>query len=297
MAEAAANALGCPTDSILVCSTGVIGVPLPIEQVREAIREAASNLNGSTIEAARAIMTTDTVEKMAGAACEQFRVAGFAKGSGMVHPNMGTMLAFLVTDAAIAPHDLQTCLERVTERTFNCVTVDGDTSTNDTVILQATGRGAFLKDDGLERFEALLGETCQTLAKAIARDGEGASRLLEVRVKGCACDSEARDAARAVARSPLVKTAVYGCDPNWGRIVAALGAEGVPGLDDVSVDVAGMSLVSGGAPLPFDEKLASQAMRVQEVAIEIALPGPGAGVAWGCDLTGEYVRINAEYRS
>lgn len=297
MAEVTAARLGCPVDDVLVCSTGVIGVPLPIQRVTEAIGRATRCLDATSDEAARAIMTTDLAPKTAGLRIGDYGVAGFAKGSGMIHPNMATMLAFVVTDATIAAPDLQAVLRDVADRTFNMVTVDGDTSTNDTLILQATGEGDPLAGASLRQFEAALESVCRDLAKAIARDGEGATRLIEVTLQGCPTDRAARQAARAIVRSPLVKTAITGCDPNWGRIISALGAEGVAGLDRASVRVAGVDLLEDGRPLRVDETEASRAMDQDEVAIHVQLPGDGYAVAWGCDLTGDYVRINADYRS
>jgi glutamate N-acetyltransferase / amino-acid N-acetyltransferase len=299
MARVAAEALGCATDHVLVCSTGVIGVPLPIGPVSRAIAEAASTLDASMDRAAQAILTTDTCTKIAGAQVDGVAVGGFAKGSGMIHPNMATMLGFLATDVSAPPEALQALLKDVVARTFNAITVDGDTSTNDTVILQATGEGVVVApgETGWEALRQALLATCTDLARAIARDGEGASRLLEVRVDGLDGDAAAREAARAVARSPLVKTAVHGCDPNWGRVVGALGAAGVPGLDSLNLTLAGHQVLAEGRPLPFDEGTVSDAMDTDEVVVQITLPGRGHGHAWGCDLTAGYVTINADYRT
>jgi len=299
MARATAEALGCATDHVLVCSTGVIGVPLPIGSVTSAIVEAASSLDASMERAAQAILTTDTCTKVAGAQVAGVTVGGFAKGSGMIHPNMATMLGFLATDVSAPPEALQSLLQDVTDRSFNAITVDGDTSTNDTVILQATGCGlaAAPGEPAWEALREALLTTCTTLARAIARDGEGASRLLEVRVDGLGDDAAARAAARAVARSPLVKTAIHGCDPNWGRIVGALGAAGVDGLDTLNLTLAGHPVLAEARPLPFDEGTVSDAMDTDEVVVQITLPGTGQGLAWGCDLSAGYVTINADYRT
>ncbi|MDP6942685.1 MAG: bifunctional glutamate N-acetyltransferase/amino-acid acetyltransferase ArgJ [Myxococcota bacterium] len=299
MAKATAAALGCAVDQVLVCSTGVIGVPLSIAPVVDAIEGASRHLGAPMERAARAIMTTDTTTKTAGTHLAGISVGGFAKGSGMVHPDMATMLGFLATDVSAPPDALQALLEAVVDKTFNAITVDGDTSTNDTVILQATGRGRAVTpaSPGWAALERALTTTCTDLARAIARDGEGATRLVEVRVDGLDDDARARCAARAVARSPLVKTAIHGCDPNWGRIVGALGAVGVRGLDALSLDLAGHPVLRDGRPIPFDEAAVSRAMSTDEVILQITLPGDGHGVGWGCDLTAGYVTINADYRT
>jgi glutamate N-acetyltransferase/amino-acid N-acetyltransferase len=217
----------------------------------------------------------------------------------MIHPDMATMLAFLATDARVSPPHLQALLSRVADRTFHQVTVDGDTSTNDTVVLQATGLGPEARPgtDAFGALESALTEVARRLARAIARDGEGATRLLTVTVEGLADDAAARRAARAVARSPLVKTAVHGRDPNWGRVVGALGAAGVPGLDRLDLDLAGVPVLRAGRPIGFDEAAASDALGAEEVVVSARFPGPGRGEAWGCDLTEGYVRINASYRT
>ncbi|MGB0590080.1 MAG: bifunctional glutamate N-acetyltransferase/amino-acid acetyltransferase ArgJ [Myxococcota bacterium] len=299
MAQACAHRLGCDIDQILVCSTGVIGVPLPIAPVERAIIDAAGDLGGDLGRAAAAILTTDTQRKVAGRTIGDVSVGGFAKGSGMIHPNMATMLAFLVTDAEVSEDALQALLKATVDTTFNAVTVDGDTSTNDTVILQATGQGA-PAPMGSPAWHALaeaLEATCTQLAKAIARDGEGATQLLEVQVHGLADNATARAAAKAVARSPLVKTAAHGRDPNWGRIIGALGAHGVPHLEEVSVEVAGCSVLHQGRPVLVDEAHVSHAMDTDTLLVRVEVPGPGYGVAYGCDLSAGYVSINAEYRT
>ena len=228
-----------------------------------------------------------------------FSVAGVAKGSGMIHPNMATMLGFLVTDAAISAEDLSVALSEVNARTFNAISVDGDTSTNDTVILQATGQGAALTRGGAgwAAFIEALEAVAQKLAFAIVSDGEGATRTFEVGIQGASSDAIAMSAAKAVVRSPLVKTAIHGSDPNWGRIVGALGAEGVEDLDSVSIRIGGYPVVTDGAPVDFDEATLHSAMSQNHVVIDIALPGAGVGRAWGCDLGPNYISINADYRS
>lgn len=295
----AAKLLGCAPDQVLVCSTGVIGVPMPMDRLLPALSDAALNLGDHGARAARAILTTDITVKEVACEVEGVRVAGMAKGSGMIHPNMGTMLAFLVTDAEVEPADLQALLGPIVDRSFNCVTVDGDTSTNDTVILQATGHGGPARP-GSPRYAALaraLEAACVKLARDIAADGEGATTLLEVVVQGLDSDALAREAARAVARSPLVKSAIHGRDPNWGRVVGALGAAGAKGLDSLDLDFCGVPVLRGGQVLAWDERAASAAMKAPEVRIVARLDGPGRGRAWGCDLSADYVRINADYRS
>ncbi len=301
MAAEVAQVLGCSPDDVLVCSTGVIGVPMPMDRVLPAVRSAAGALGPDGARAARAILTTDLVPKEAACVAEGVTVGGVAKGSGMIHPNMGTMLAFVATDARVSAEHLQQLTESVADQTFNAVTVDGDTSTSDTLIVQATGLGPAAEPGtaAWRGLEAALTAVCRHLARAIARDGEGAEHLLTVIVEGVGSDALARDAARAVARSPLVKTAVHGRDANWGRVVGALGAAGVPDLHTLSLDLAGIPVLRDGQPVAFDEAAAREALGADEVVIHARLPGggPGRGEAWGCDLTAGYVRINADYRS
>lgn len=299
-AQAVADALGCAPDAVLVCSTGVIGVPMPMERMAQGARDAALRAGqDSSARGAGAILTTDLVPKQAGLRIGGLTVAGMAKGSGMIHPNMGTMLGFVATDAQVAGADLQRLVAEVADRSFNAVTVDGDTSTNDTLIVQATGLGP-VAAPGNAAWDALaagLEAVCRELARAIARDGEGATTLVEVVVAGAGSDAACRDAARAVIRSPLVKTAIAGRDPNWGRVIGALGAAGVPGLDHCDLDFAGVPVLRAGRPLAFDEATASAALDQPDVRISIRLPGAGLGFAWGCDLTADYVKINADYRT
>ncbi len=298
MAEETARALGCDTNEIAVCSTGVIGVPMPMDRVLPGIREAATQMTASGSDAAQAILTTDLRTKEASCSAAGITVGGIAKGSGMIHPNMATMLGFLATDAIVEPSLLQTLLEDTVNRTFNCITVDGDMSTSDTVILQTTGQGVVVEPDTAEWdiLTQALYSVCRHLAREIARDGEGANRLVEVLVEGLT-DEEARVAAKGVIRSPLVKTAIHGCDANWGRVVGALGAYQVPHLEELSLDFAGIPVVRDGMPVPFNETLATANLSQDEVLIHVRLPGDGIGRAWGCDLSADYVRINADYRS
>jgi glutamate N-acetyltransferase/amino-acid N-acetyltransferase len=298
MAATTATALGCSVEEVLVCSTGVIGVPLPMDRIVPAIQRAADSLTATGLDAAKTIMTTDLVPKEAAATVDGITVGGMTKGSGMIHPDMATMLAFLATDARVNAADLQSLLEPIVDRTFNAITVDGDMSTNDTVILQATGTGPRVEagSQAWAALESALFSVCRHLARAIARDGEGANHLLTVIVEGSSPD-RAQAAARAVARSSLVKTAIHGRDANWGRIIGALGAAGVPDLNQTDLDVAGIPVVRQGTPVPFDEAQAKEAMSADEVVLHVRLPGAGLARAWGCDLSADYVRINADYRS
>jgi len=236
---------------------------------------------------------------VAGLQTRGLTIAGIAKGAGMIHPNMATMLGYIATDAAVRPEALQALLEAAGAATFNQISIDGDMSTNDTVVLIATGVGPAV-EPGTALWEALVAGVSQVarqLARDIARDGEGANTLLSVAVQGGPDDRAARAWARAVVSSSLVKAAVHGKDPNWGRIVGALGAAGAQGLDQLSVDLGGVAVMRQGAPVVFDEPTASAAMGQAELRVEVSLPGPGRGEAWGCDLSAEYVSINADYRS
>jgi glutamate N-acetyltransferase / amino-acid N-acetyltransferase len=294
MAALAAEQLALLTDSVVTASTGVIGVPLPIEKVAAALPAARAALSNDLESAARAIMTTDLTMKTASITLTNgAKVIGMAKGSGMIHPNMATMLAFVLTDADLPQAALRAAFGAMVARTFNAITVDGDTSTNDMALVLANGAaGATDLAEALAAIEQVM----QHLAREIARDGEGASKLLTVRVSGAPSEADALAAARTVAGSSLLKAAIYGNDPNWGRILAALGRAGVvfdPTQASVSVqDIA----VFAGQPLVFDKAQASAAMRASEVVIECNLAaGNGVGTAWGCDLTEGYVKINAEY--
>ncbi|MFQ5839758.1 MAG: bifunctional glutamate N-acetyltransferase/amino-acid acetyltransferase ArgJ [Candidatus Methylomirabilales bacterium] len=309
MAAAAARALGVSAAEVFVCSTGVIGTRLPMEKVRAGTVEAAARLDETGGEAAaHAILTTDTRAKEA---ADEFllggapiRVGGIAKGSGMIGPRMATMLAFLATDATIeAPH-LQEILGRVVDRSFNCVTVDGDTSTNDTVLCFATGASGTPPlrpgSDGARLFECALSQVATALARAIAQDGEGATKLVSVHVKGARTREAAHAFALRVANSPLVKTACYAQDCNWGRIMAALGSAGIPlRPEEISINIAEVPVVRKGVGLgPEAEAQAGAAMAAPEFSLEIDFGGGGGeAVAWTCDLTEDYVRINVGYRS
>jgi glutamate N-acetyltransferase/amino-acid N-acetyltransferase len=306
MAAAAAAKLGCQPEEVLPASTGLIGSHLRIDRIEATLPGLAlrgGELAGST--AARAIMTTDTRPKQAAAQLElpggTVTVGGMAKGSGMIHPQMATMLAFLTTDADAAPDLLQAILRDAVERSFNQVSVDGDTSTNDMVVLLASGASGVLVKAGSEAAtqlgDAVLAVS-RSLAMQIAADGEGARSRIDVTVSGAATDAEARRIARAVAASSLVKSAVHGGDPNWGRIASAAGqvAERLD-ADRLRICI-GEQVVFAGEPVPYDERRASRALKGGIVHLELDLgQGQGHGEAWGCDLSAEYVAINSEYRT
>jgi len=312
MARQTEAALNLPPDSAFVMSTGVIGVPLPMQIVADGIALAAQSLSaaGGAL-AARAIMTTDLVPKTAfrQAALADGRVVsvgGIAKGSGMIHPNMATMLAAMVTDAPVLAADLDAALRRAVGVSFNRISVDGDTSTNDTVVAMASGGagGDSLAGDDLAAFEVALTAVCVELAKMIARDGEGATKLVEIRVVNAASGRDAEIAAAAIATSPLSKTALFGNDPNWGRFLAAVGRSGAA-VDPhkaslwLAASEARVQLVENGRPLPFDAAALSAAMRAaDEVVIVVDLGlGAASAVYWTCDLSYKYVEINAEYHT
>lgn len=308
MARAAAEALSLPEEMVLVSSTGIIGERLPVEKILKALPELVKGLGREGHRAAaEAIMTTDTVPKEAaveflleGFTC---RIGGMAKGSGMIHPCMATMLAFLTTDVAITPGLLQQALREVVEDTFNLITVDGDTSTNDMVLVLANGQASnpLIEEKGpaYATFKQALYEVAASLARQIARDGEGATRLIEVQVEGACTKEEARRAARAVAASNLVKAAVFGKDPNWGRIVCALGYSGARfDPEKVAVWLGPVQVVAEGKGTSFDEEEARAALSTDPVIIRVNLgAGEARATAWGCDLTYDYVRINAHYRT
>ncbi|MBK1672561.1 bifunctional ornithine acetyltransferase/N-acetylglutamate synthase [Ectothiorhodospira shaposhnikovii] len=294
---------------VLPFSTGVIGEPLPVERISAALPEAVAALHEQGWMAAmRAIMTTDTVGK---GASERLRlsggevtITGIAKGSGMIHPDMATMLAFLATDAKVDKGLLQAMLLRCSRASFNAITVDGDTSTNDACVLAATGASGVAVDSGEDQrlFEQALLRICRHLAHAIVRDGEGATKFITVRVSGARDMEEARSVGFTVALSPLVKTALFASDPNWGRILAAVGRSGVEGLDvdRVSIHLGDVCIVaSGGRASGYEESQGRRVMAEAEIPIHIDLGGRGDAEAevYTCDFSYDYVRINAEYRS
>jgi len=297
MAQLAAEALGLQPEDVGVASTGVIGRLLDMAKVESGIAQAAASLGPSPKPFLEAILTTDLVEKEASATAGQARLYGVAKGSGMIAPNMATMPAFLCTDAGVDAPTLQGLLAEAAERSFNSLTVDSDTSTNDMVVVLANGASGYRPTE--PELRNALNEVCVSLARQIARDGEGATKLIEVVVTGT---EDPKRVARTIADSPLVKTAMFGCDPNWGRILAAAGRAGVP-FDPtearLTVEAGGEEhvLFEGGSPAPFDAKRVSTALKSDVVRILIYLgPGPSATV-YTCDLGYGYVRINAEYHT
>jgi len=306
MAKLSADRLDLDPDQVLVSSTGVIGRYLPMDAIKPGIAEACGNLSAQSGEAAaRAIMTTDTVPKTAQAEVDlggrTVRIGGMCKGSGMIHPNMATMLAYITTDAAVEPGLMTKLVRSVADRSFNQVTIDGDSSTNDSFLILANGAAGNepVRADSLEaeQLEAGLLLVAQELARAIARDGEGATKLITVRVLDATSDEDAREAARAVASSSLVKTAVHGGDPNWGRVVCALGYSGAElALDRLHLTVGGLVVFERGAGVDVDLAAVRRAFEQPEIEIVANLGlGEARSEAWGCDLSEEYVRINADY--
>jgi glutamate N-acetyltransferase/amino-acid N-acetyltransferase len=309
MTALAARALGCPVREVLVASTGVIGHPLPMDRIRRGIPAARAALRADGLrDAARAIMTTDRVPKWAAVRTtidrQRVTLAGIAKGSGMLEPDLATMLSFLVTDAAVAPPLLRRLLRAAADESYNRLTIDGETSTSDSVLLLANGRAGHPvlrapDASGTRRFAAALGELCQELARAIARDGEGATKLVTVHVGGARNAEDAERAARRIANSLLVKTAIFGRDPNWGRILQTVGAGHVAiRLSRAEVRLAGVVVWRHGAPTgPAARARAGRALRrAREIEISVDLgAGRRTATMWTCDLSYDYVRINAEY--
>ncbi|MGI6269941.1 MAG: bifunctional glutamate N-acetyltransferase/amino-acid acetyltransferase ArgJ [Candidatus Howiella sp.] len=312
MCDIAAEVLSIPTEDVLVASTGVIGQVLPISPIAEAAGALRASLGDHSLDAAEAIMTTDTRPKnlavefeLGGKTC---RIGAIAKGSGMIHPNMATMLCFLTTDVAIQPQMLQTALKAVADDTFNMISVDGDTSTNDMAVILASGAAgnpeiASTDGEGYSRFTAALFELMRAVSKLLAGDGEGATRLIECNVNGAATTADAKMLAKSVICSSLTKAAIFGADANWGRVLCALGYAGAE-LDVEKVGVefrsaAGSVIVcENGAGVDFDEETAKRVLSEEEIVIDVTLgDGAGAATAWGCDLTYDYVKINGDYRT
>jgi glutamate N-acetyltransferase / amino-acid N-acetyltransferase len=306
----AAKRLDCQPEELFVCSTGVIGVTLPLEKIIRALPVITRHRRPSArsfAELSLAICTTDTRPKTAAASFKmsgkRIHFVGCAKGAGMIHPNMATMLAFVITDAAIAPTLLQKTLRDVTSRTFNAISIDGDTSTNDTLLVLANGAAeapSIKAGTAAHRaFTTALEEVCHSLALQIVADGEGAQRVIEIEVRGAKTEAAARRLAETIATSPLVKTAFAGGDPNWGRIFAAAGRSGVS-FDPakVEIDMAGVPVLRHGRPLDFNERAASNRLLAKHVPIIVNMHAGGAVARyWTCDFTAEYVRINASYRT
>jgi glutamate N-acetyltransferase/amino-acid N-acetyltransferase len=305
MTVVAADALGCRPEQMLVCSTGVIGRHLPMDVIEPGIRAAAGQLapGAAALErAARAILTTDTgikvrTRKLTVGAGE-VGLTGFAKGAAMIGPNMATMLAFVLTDAAVRVEDLAQLAPHAADESFNCISVEGHSSTNDTLLFLANGQGTPLVNDGLKRFNEAAVGICSELAQAIAADAEGATHLVRIDVTGTRDHAEARRIAKTVAESALVKTALFGADPNWGRIVSAAGYAGVAFEErDLSLWLGETQLYRSGAPVPFDAAALSAFMkknRELRLLLHFTL-GKGRCTFWTCDLTYDYVRLNADY--
>lgn len=314
---AAAEVFGCQPEEVFPSSTGVIGVPLPAEKLIAAMPGLAARLGPESdhfLEVAEAILTTDTVEKTAftrvevdaagsshNGAAREVRIAALGKGSGMIHPQLvphATMLVYILTDAAIEPADLNGYLRPAIETSFNRISVDGDTSTNDTVLLLASGASGISVGAGNAAFQAALTQVCTSLARQIVADGEGISHVVELRISGAASDADALRVAKAIAHSPLVKTAWAGCDPNWGRLAAAIGYSGAE-IDPARIDISFGTLPicrDGGRALEFDEAAAHAYLSQEEFSISIELhQGNGSCVFWTTDLTTEYIHINADY--
>ncbi len=305
-----ASILGCPGDEVFVASTGVIGETLPDERIRKKLTELRAQLRSSGWQdAASAIMTTDTFPKGSFRTTDiggtDIVIGGIAKGSGMIAPDMGTMLAFLFTDASLPADILQTLLARGVDKSFNAITVDGDTSTSDTTLMFATGRATHPElqtagDPRLRRFRAALDEVLLDLAHQIVRDGEGARKFITVTVSGAVSKKAARVIAFSIANSPLVKTAIAGEDANWGRIVMAVGKSGQRAdRDRLAISIGGVPVADNGRAVPdYDEDPVAAHMKGQHIDIDVDLNiGPGKATVWTCDLTNDYISINADYRS
>jgi len=304
-----ADHLGCPQNEVFVSSTGVIGVPLPKDKAREGVAAALNAAACSWKEAANTIGTTDTFAKGATASAivdgKRIEFAAIIKGSGMIAPDMATMLGYVFTDAAVEPAFLQQCLSAANLETFSCITVDSDTSTSDTVLAFATGKAgnkpiASFDDPGADAFAAALHDVCRQLAHLVVKDGEGAQKFIAVSVTGAASDESARRVGLSIANSPLVKTAIAGEDANWGRVVMAVGKAGEPAdRDRLSIGFGGTWAAKDGQPLAdYDEAPVAAHLKGREVTIQVDLGlGDGRATVWTCDLTHGYISINADYRS
>jgi glutamate N-acetyltransferase / amino-acid N-acetyltransferase len=308
MAQVAGH-LGCAKEDVYVSSTGVIGVPLPKEKAREGVARVLGEAPCSWKDAANTIATTDTFPKGALATAmiggTKVTIGAVIKGSGMIAPDMATMLGYVFTDAAVSPAFLQQCLSAANARTFSCITVDSDTSTSDTVLAFATGKAgnaplSSFGDAGADAFAAAIEDVCRQLAHLVVRDGEGASKFIEVRVSGAVSDESARRVGLAIANSPLVKTAIAGEDANWGRVVMAVGKAGEPAdRDRLSIGFGGTWAAREGLPLAdYDEAPVAEHLKGQDISLEVDLGlGGGRATVWTCDLTHGYIAINADYRS
>ncbi|MCS6830581.1 MAG: bifunctional glutamate N-acetyltransferase/amino-acid acetyltransferase ArgJ [Armatimonadota bacterium] len=302
MAQKVAQLLECPPAQVVTASTGIIGRRLPVEKIEAGIEQAMLQLSpdgGSA--AAEAIMTTDTAPKAEALRLNlpggEVRIGGIAKGAGMIAPNMATMLCFLTTDAQIAAPALQQVLKDAVERSFHCLTIDSDTSTNDMVVILANGQSGVDVHPYLDDFQMALESLCVRLAQRIARDGEGATKLVEIEVRGAPTFTQARQMAKTVAESPLVKTALFGNDPNWGRILAAMGRSGVDfDPDRAHIALQDTLVYADGKPTAFDAQDLHERLKAEKVTIAIDLQqGTEHATVWTCDFSYDYVRINAEY--
>ena len=305
--EAVSALAGCDSQQVLPFSTGVIGELLPVEKITSALAKLHQGLDQNAWQpVAEAIMTTDTVPKLISRQVEidgkALTINGIAKGSGMIRPNMATMLSYIATDARVAKDVLQESLEQAVNHSFNRITVDGDTSTNDAVVLMATGQGdVYITDANRAKFQEVLDEVCSYLARAIVLDGEGATKLMNIVVQKGASEEECAKVAYAIAHSPLVKTAFFASDPNWGRILAAVGYAGLPELeiDGVQLYLDDVCIVeAGGRADSYTEEQGQQVMQQSEITIRVVLNrGTSSTTVWTCDFSYDYVKINADYRS
>lgn len=306
MAEAAERATGCPPGSFLVCSTGIIGHRLPLEKITDGAPKLVGKLSAKGWnDFAEAIMTTDLVSKMAsrtipmpdGSTCS---IIGVCKGSGMIMPCMATMLAFIATDFPVAAGKVRQLLRQAVEVSFNSITVDGQMSTNDTVLLMSSNglsRKQTIEAECEERFQAALVDLCQDLAQRIVRDGEGATKFVTITVSGATSREKARKLAMAIGNSNLVKTALHGGDPNWGRITQAMGQAGIPfSVNQTAIQIQGVPVLKGGLPAAFDRPKLVKAMKSKEILIEAQIGSGGSSATiWTCDLTEDYIKINTAY--
>lgn len=303
MAELTASAIGIKTGDVIVMSTGIIGVPLPMQKVANGIQSAVDKLapDGGS-DAAQAIMTTDTFSKEYTVSFNidglEVKIGGMSKGSGMIEPNMATMLAVITTDAQISSELLMDALKKAVDISFHAITIDGDTSTNDTVAILANGEsGAEITPENIAVFQEGLNQVCTKLAKLIVRDGEGATKFIEVEVVGAMSDADAKIAAKAIANSNLVKTAFFGQDANWGRIVCAVGYSTVP-VDENTIDVyyGDEKLVENGHPITYDKAKVNEYLKEKDIKVTVDLKlGEGISRVWTCDFSYDYVKINADY--
>jgi glutamate N-acetyltransferase/amino-acid N-acetyltransferase len=297
--QAVAGALGIRASEVLLSSTGVIGVELDASKIVDTMPVLAASLSAASFqEVAHAIMTTDTVAKVACAEVRGIQIVGCTKGSGMIQPNMATTLGFVMTDARLSPAELRPILKRAIARSYNRISVDGDTSTNDTVAVLANGASGV--KPSLKAFETALTSVLESLAQQIARDGEGARKLITIDVEGAPTEAAAEKMARAIANSPLVKTAIAGSDPNWGRIITAAGYSGVafdPRKTDI--DLQGLPVCRGGLAADFSEAELAAKLDAKECSIRVVIRGKGKGKArfWTCDFTEGYIKINGSYRT